>query len=87
MGLANVAEISSRLIAFGLPPSTPVLAVSQGTTPRERRLRTCLDDLQRAADEARLATPVLFIIGRVAALAAEMDLDAHATLSDGAAVA
>jgi uroporphyrin-III C-methyltransferase len=87
MGLANVEEIASRLIAFGLPPFTPVLAISQGTTPRERRLRTCLNDLPRAVGEAKFATPVLFIIGRVAALAAEHDLNAQATSSDDAAVA
>ena len=87
MGLANVEEIASRLIAFGLPPFTPVLAISQGTTPRERRLRTCVGDLPRAVGEAKFATPVLFIIGRVAALSAELDLDAHETLPDDAAVA
>jgi siroheme synthase len=87
MGLANVEEITARLIAFGLPQATPVLAVSQGTTPRERCLRTCLGDLPRAVSEAELATPALFIIGRVAALATELDLDAHETGSGAAAVA
>ena len=87
MGLANVGEITMRLIAYGLPQATPVLAVSQGTTPRERRLQTCLGDLPRAAAEAELATPVLFIIGRVAALAAELDQNAHETVSDAVAVA
>ncbi|MFY9992955.1 MAG: uroporphyrinogen-III C-methyltransferase [Rhodoplanes sp.] len=87
MGLANLEEITARLIAFGLPQATPVLAVSQGTTPRERRLRTCLGDLPRAVSEAELATPALFIIGRVAALATELDLDAHETGSGAAAVA
>ena len=87
MGLANLEEITARLIAFGLPQATPVLAVSQGTTPRERRLRTCLGDLPRAVSEAELATPALFIIGRVAALATELDLDAHKTGSGAAAVA
>jgi siroheme synthase len=87
MGLANVEEITTRLIAHGLPQSTPVLAISQGTTPRERRLRTCLGDLPHAVGEATLATPVLFVIGRVAALAAELDLNAHETVSGAAAVA
>jgi uroporphyrin-III C-methyltransferase len=87
MGLANLEEITARLIAFGLPHATPALAISQGTTPRERRLRTCLSDLPRAVAEAEFATPVLFIIGRVAALAAESSFDADETISDDAAVA
>ncbi|MEZ5787963.1 MAG: uroporphyrinogen-III C-methyltransferase [Xanthobacteraceae bacterium] len=85
MGLANLPEITTRLMAFGLAPSTPVLAVSQGTTPRERWLRTCISDLPRAAVEAELATPVLFIIGRVAALA--QDLSTDDTVTRTAAVA
>lgn len=87
MGLANVEEIAAQLIAFGLPQTTPALAVSQGTTPRERRLRTCLCDLPRTVAEAELATPILFIIGRVAALAAELELDADEAVSGAVAVA
>lgn len=87
MGLANVAEITARLIAFGLPQETPVLAVSHGTTRRERRVRTCLVALPGAMEEAALAAPALFIIGRVAALATDLELDADATKSSTAAVA
>jgi uroporphyrin-III C-methyltransferase len=87
MGLANAEEITARLIENGLPGSTPVIAISQGTTPRERRLRTNLADMPRAVGEARLATPVLFIIGRVAALAVGSDLNADETTSEAAAVA
>jgi uroporphyrin-III C-methyltransferase len=71
MGLANVGEIVCNLIAEGLPGTTPVLAVCQGTTPQESRICTRLETLPMALKDATLCGPVLFIIGRVAAIAME----------------
>jgi uroporphyrin-III C-methyltransferase len=71
MGLANIEEIARQLVAHGLSLSTPVLAVCQGTTDRERRICTRLATLPLAAREAAFSGPVLFIIGRVAGLALE----------------
>jgi uroporphyrin-III C-methyltransferase len=68
MGAANIAEITARLMLEGLPPSTPVLAINSGTTPRERRL---LSDLSGIADDTQKADfqgPVLFFIGEVVSL-------------------
>jgi len=69
MGLANVTQIAERLIAAGLPPDTPAAAIAQGTLPAQRLCRSRLADLPRVATEARLAAPVLIVIGRVLALA------------------
>jgi uroporphyrin-III C-methyltransferase len=71
MGAANIGEIALKLRLHGLPGATPVLAVSQATTPRERRLVSRLDAIGRDSARARLGAPVLFVIGRVAALGAE----------------
>ena len=71
MGLANIDEIVRNLIAHGLSVDTPVLAVCQGTTAQERRVCTQLGALAVAAREVAFNGPVLFIIGRVAAIAAE----------------
>ena len=71
MGLANIDEIARELIAHGLPADTPALVVCQGTTPRESRIFTRLADLPQAARAADFAGPVLFIVGRVTAIAAE----------------
>ncbi len=65
MGAANMAEISSSLIARGMPADLPVMAVSAATTPREERLVSRLDSIARDAAEADLAAPILFIVGRV----------------------
>jgi uroporphyrin-III C-methyltransferase len=68
MGLANIEEISRELIAHGLAVSTPVLAICNGTTERERRLSSTLEEVPQAARSAELDGPVLFIVGQVAGL-------------------
>jgi uroporphyrin-III C-methyltransferase len=72
MGLANIAEIAARLIEHGLDADTPVMAVSRGTTPTERRLVTTLGGVFDDARRADLEGPTLFIIGRVVSLAEEL---------------
>ena len=54
---------------FSEPASTPVMAVSAATTPRECRITSTLGSI--AADIATRdpGAPVLFIIGRVVSLA------------------
>jgi uroporphyrin-III C-methyltransferase len=66
MGAAAIGGIAAELMAHGLPAATPALAVSAATTPGERRVASRLGRL--AADAAGLASPVLFIVGRVACL-------------------
>jgi uroporphyrin-III C-methyltransferase len=85
MGLGNIDEIVRRLIEHGLPGDTPAIAISQGTTARERRFSAPLVALPAAARQADLPTPVLFIIGRVAALAAEQTDHARAAISESVA--
>lgn len=65
MAAANIDEIASRLAAAGLARDTPVLAVNNGTTSRERRLIADLATIGRKAAAAEFSGPVLFIIGRV----------------------
>jgi uroporphyrin-III C-methyltransferase len=95
MGFLNIDDIVRELIVHGLPGDTPVLAVCQGTTSRERRLCAPLMRLPQAARTANFDGPILFIIGRVAALAAEWNEGdaavfhetAHDIMQDAAAVA
>lgn len=69
MALANLGEISNRLINAGLPPETPAAAIQGGTMPGQQLCTATLSDLpQRVLDED-IATPALIVIGRVAAFA------------------
>ncbi len=64
MGVAHRAEIATRLMAGGAPPSTPVAAIRWGTRPDQRTVRTTLGELHACA----LEPPVTMVIGQVAAL-------------------
>jgi len=63
MGLANMREIAVALIARGRDPATPAIAVSQASTPLQRCVFGSLGDIAEIAASARLASPVLFIVG------------------------
>lgn len=69
MGMANIDEIAQRLIAEGMAPSLPAAAICNGTTPRQRHIVTTIQRLGTDARAAGFDGPVLFVIGRVAALA------------------
>jgi uroporphyrin-III C-methyltransferase len=73
MGLANIKQISEKLIAAGLPGSTPAAAVEQGTTTAQRRHLTTLEDLPHDVATHNFVAPTLLIIGQVVAIAGTMD--------------
>jgi len=64
MGVAHRDSFVPRLMAGGLAPDTPVLAVRWGTRPDQRSLRTTL----AALPHADLEPPVTIVIGPVAGL-------------------
>ena len=68
MGRASMPEISVRLIAEGLPASTPALAVINCSRPDQRFVTSTLGEISTAV-EANLKGPTLFLIGRVVELA------------------
>ncbi len=70
MGFANIGRIAQRLMLHGLAAATPAIAVCNGTTPRQRHVRATLGTIAAVAGRAGFDGPVLFIIGRTAALAA-----------------
>lgn len=68
MGAANIAEISSNLMACGLSAATPVLAISNATTLEEARLISDLGQIADQVEAVNLPAPLLFVIGRVVSL-------------------
>jgi uroporphyrin-III C-methyltransferase len=69
MGLASIAEVAANLMAHGRRPDTPVLAVSRGTLSDQRCMTSSLGALAEDVRNARLPSPVLFIVGEVVSLA------------------
>ncbi len=64
MGVAHRAAIASHLMAGGLAPTTPVMAVRWGTRPEQATVRTTLG----ALGDTPLEPPVTIVVGPVAAL-------------------
>jgi uroporphyrin-III C-methyltransferase len=85
MGVQTIAEIAFQLMRHGMPAGLPVMAVSAATTPRETRLVSTLGSI--ATDVARMQpdAPVLFVIGHVVSLHAEV-LPAVLALREGAGI-
>jgi len=67
MGKAAAPEISKRLIAAGLPASTPVLLVESVSLPEERHFATRLDLLPLAARSALGDGPAIILVGKALA--------------------
>jgi uroporphyrin-III C-methyltransferase/precorrin-2 dehydrogenase/sirohydrochlorin ferrochelatase len=66
MGVAQYAEIAAALIARGFDERTPVAVVENGTTERQRVIRTALGSLGRAQAALQIAPPALLIVGETA---------------------
>ena len=63
MGVAQYSEIGAALIARGHDPGTPVAIVENGTTQRQRVIRTVLGELARAQAELAISPPALLLVG------------------------
>ncbi len=64
MGAAHRHRIAERLMAGGMSPATPVLAVQWGTEPQQASVRTTLAGLSAIT----LGPPLTMVIGEVAGL-------------------
>jgi len=71
MGLTNIKFIAENLMKAGLDKNTPAAAVQNGTTFRQYCVLTTLAKLD--SDCTALQAPVIFVIGKVVALAEKLD--------------
>lgn len=77
MGMDSLPVIARELVAHGLPATTPVALVENGTTERERRVVGTLASIERQAAHARLDGPTLCMVGEVVGLALARDHEIH----------
>ncbi len=68
MGLHGVGVVSRELIAHGLPATTPVALVQQGTTQNQRVVITQLAGLEDTVKQEDVKPPTIIIVGEVVAL-------------------
>jgi uroporphyrin-III C-methyltransferase len=69
MGRATLGAIAAQLIAAGRDPDTPAACIQSATTPEQRVTRATLATIAEAADRDGLDSPIVTVIGEVAALA------------------
>ena len=68
MGLHGAPTLCKEMVAHGLPASTPVALVEQGTTPQQRVLIATLDTLLDVIKNEDIKPPTLIIVGDVVSL-------------------
>lgn len=68
MGLHGAPTLCKEMVSHGLPASTPVALVEQGTTPQQRVLIATLDTLLDVIKDEDIKPPTLIIVGEVVTL-------------------
>ena len=68
MGLHGAPTLCKELVAHGLPATTPVALVEQGTTPQQRVFTATLDTLLDVIANEDIKPPTLIIVGDVVTL-------------------
>jgi len=69
MSRGALAAVAGQLVAAGRHPDTPAACIQSATTPDQRVTRATLATIAEAADRDGLRSPVVTVIGPVAALA------------------
>jgi uroporphyrin-III C-methyltransferase/precorrin-2 dehydrogenase/sirohydrochlorin ferrochelatase len=72
MGIAQLANLTERLLAHGRAADTAFALIEHGTLPRQRVLRGELHALPALATAHRIEAPALLIIGQVATMADDL---------------
>ena len=68
MGMHHLQEIADGLIAAGKSPDTSCAVIMEGTTKRQRCMRTVLSRLPAEASSQGFTAPAVIVIGAVTAL-------------------
>lgn len=73
MGLTALEQIADGLLQAGADPDTPAAVIENGTRGSQRKVVRPLAQLPQAVRQAGLGSPALIVVGRVCALADELD--------------
>ena len=73
MGVSALPQICKGLLDAGMEPHMPAAVVERGTTPAQRRISATLGTLPAVAEEAKVESPAVIVVGKVCALAEDFD--------------
>ncbi len=80
MGLKRLRELTTTLLAKGVPPETPVAMVRWGTTSRQQSLVGTLATIADLATAGKITAPVITVIGSVVNLRGKLNWFEHRPL-------
>ncbi len=83
MGMHHLREIAEGLLAAGKAPDTPCAVIMEGTTKRQRCLRTVLSQVYAASSEQGFTSPAVIVIGAVAELELRSEKDNESEWQQG----
>lgn len=81
MGLKNLPNIVSALIANGKDPRTPAGVLQEGTTARQKIAVGTLSDIVEVVEREKITTPAITVVGDVVSLHTVLDWYGHKPLS------
>ena len=73
MGVASLPDVAAKLVAAGMPASTPAALVAHGTRSTQRTVVSTLGGLEAAGAAAGVRPPAIFVIGPTVRHAAVLD--------------
>ncbi len=73
MGMERLSDISASLQRAGRDASTPAAVISWATWPKQRVVRSTLEKIASAVEDAGVVSPAVFVVGDVAALHDRLD--------------
>ena len=65
MGLSRIRIISKQLIQGGMPKSTPVAVIQNGTTSKQKMIVGTLTSIATKVKKEKISPPANIIIGEV----------------------
>jgi uroporphyrin-III C-methyltransferase / precorrin-2 dehydrogenase / sirohydrochlorin ferrochelatase len=81
MGVANLPDVVAKLVAAGMPASTPAALIAHGTRSTQRTVVSTIGGLEAAGIAAGVRPPAIFVIGPTVRHAAALDWFASRPLS------
>ena len=73
MGVTALPQICRGLLENGMDPDMPAAVVEKGTTPSQRPILATVSTLPRKAEEEKVESPAIIIVGKVCTLSRDFD--------------
>lgn len=73
MGVSALPKICQGLLDAGMDPKMPAAVVERGTLPRQRKVISTLEQLPQEAEQSKIQSPAIIVVGKVCGLTDRFD--------------